>query len=288
MTIVSVGGITFARQPIGPAVQETPLIPSDQLDSLVAPVALYPDPLLSQTLVASTYPLEIMQLQQWLDNNNLKDKALTDAVSKQPWDPSIQAMAALQSTNESYPTANKINLPALQPGSSIMPGKVNPVTPELMNIVAFRVMGNDHSATLAAHSGPLQLNAYEPLEGFAVLESQALLYSTSSAFPTRCIDGITVDEMTLDHYMETMVRIVTALNPVLGYEKATELTCDPVAGYVQAPCIERCAYGPVKSWIGYSIASEEIPEQRRVGSRYGDRRHGADRQRDEHQVQRNV
>lgn len=76
--------------------QDAPRIPSDQLDSLVAPIALYPDPLLSQTLVASTYPLEIIQLQQWLDKNkNLKDKALTDAVSKQTWDPSIQAMAAL-------------------------------------------------------------------------------------------------------------------------------------------------------------------------------------------------
>jgi aspartate ammonia-lyase len=117
----------------------------------------------------------------------------------------------------------EINLPAMQPGSSIMPGKVNPVMPELMNIVAFRVMGNDYSVTLAAHSGQLQLNAYEPLEGLAVLESQALLYSTSSAFRTRCIDGITVNEKTLEHYLETTVGIVTALNPVLGYEKATEL-----------------------------------------------------------------
>jgi hypothetical protein len=71
-------------------------IPADQLDALVAPIALYPDELLSQTLVASTYPLEIMQLYQWLQKNpGLKDKALVDAVSKQPWDPSIQAMAAL-------------------------------------------------------------------------------------------------------------------------------------------------------------------------------------------------
>ena len=71
-------------------------IPSDQLDSLVAPIALYPDPLLAQTLAASTYPLELMQLQQWLSKNkNLKDKALADAVAKQPWDASVQAMAAL-------------------------------------------------------------------------------------------------------------------------------------------------------------------------------------------------
>ena len=71
-------------------------IPPDQLDSLVAPIALYPDPLLAQTLAASTYPLEILQLQQWLEKNtNLKDQALADAVAKQPWDPSVQALAAL-------------------------------------------------------------------------------------------------------------------------------------------------------------------------------------------------
>jgi len=117
----------------------------------------------------------------------------------------------------------EINLPALQPGSSIMPGKVNPVAPEVMNIVAFRVMGNDYAVTLAAHSGQLQLNAYEPLAGLAVMESQALLYNTSMLFRTKCIDGITVNEKVLAHYMETTVGIVTALNPVLGYEKATEL-----------------------------------------------------------------
>jgi hypothetical protein len=71
-------------------------ISSEQLDSLVAPIALYPDPLLAQTLAASTYPLEIVQLQQWLEKNkNLKDKALADAVAKQSWDPSVQALAAL-------------------------------------------------------------------------------------------------------------------------------------------------------------------------------------------------
>ena len=71
-------------------------IPPDQLDSLVAPIALYPDPLLAQVLAASTYPLELLQLHQWLQKNpGLKDKALIDAVSKQPWDPSIQAMAGL-------------------------------------------------------------------------------------------------------------------------------------------------------------------------------------------------
>ena len=75
--------------------EEAPKIPNDQLDSLVAPIALYPDDLLAQTLAASTYPLEVMQLDQWMDKNkNLKDKALADAVAKQPWDPSVQSMAA--------------------------------------------------------------------------------------------------------------------------------------------------------------------------------------------------
>src|SRR6201998_220228 len=79
-----------------PAGEEVARIPPEQLDSLVAPIALYPDPMLSQTLVASTYPLEIIQLQQWLaQNKNLKEQALADAVKKQYWDPSIQAMAAL-------------------------------------------------------------------------------------------------------------------------------------------------------------------------------------------------
>ena len=84
-----------AQSQVMTTTKEAPKIPNDQLDSLVAPIALYPHQLLSQTLVASTYPLEIIQLQQWLDKNkNLKDTALASAVQKENWDPSIQAMAA--------------------------------------------------------------------------------------------------------------------------------------------------------------------------------------------------
>jgi aspartate ammonia-lyase len=104
-----------------------------------------------------------------------------------------------------------------------MPGKVNPVVPEVVNLVAFRVMGNNYVTTLAAHTGQLQLNAYEPIEGLSILESQDLISKVSILFRTKCIDGITVDEKTLAHYMETTVGIVTALNPILGYDKATEL-----------------------------------------------------------------
>jgi aspartate ammonia-lyase len=120
----------------------------------------------------------------------------------------------------------EINLPPLQPGSSIMPGKVNPVVPEVANIVAFRVMGNDFAVTLAAHSGQLQLNAYEPLAGLASIESQHLLYNLSILLRTKCVDGITVNEKVLERYMTTTVGIVTALNTVIGYEKATELAAE--------------------------------------------------------------
>jgi aspartate ammonia-lyase len=120
----------------------------------------------------------------------------------------------------------EINLPALQRGSSIMPGKVNPVIPELVNLIAFRVIGNDYSVSLAGTHGQLQLNAYEPIEGLAIIESQSLLYRGSLAFRLKCVDGITVNEKVREHYMETTVGIVTALNPIVGYEKATELAAE--------------------------------------------------------------
>src|SRR5690349_8211883 len=85
-----------AAEQSGAPEEQAPKIPNDQLDSLVAPIALYPDPLLAQVLAASTYPLEIMQLQQWLTKNKgLKDKALQEAVIKEPWDPTVQSLAAL-------------------------------------------------------------------------------------------------------------------------------------------------------------------------------------------------
>ena len=120
----------------------------------------------------------------------------------------------------------EIDLPELQPGSSIMPGKVNPVIPELVNVIAFRVMGNDAAVGFAAHSGQLQLNAYEPLEGLAILESQGLLTKASWTLRTKCVEGIKVNEKVLAHQMETTVGIVTALNPVIGYEKASELASE--------------------------------------------------------------
>src|SRR6188768_3699989 len=117
----------------------------------------------------------------------------------------------------------EINLPALQPGSSIMPGKVNPVMPELMNQVCYKVMGNDATVGIASRDGLLQLNAYEPVVAVAIMESQALFFKAVPLFAKNCIDGITANPEVLEHYLETTIGIVTALNPVLGYEKTTEL-----------------------------------------------------------------
>src|SRR3954453_7061608 len=99
--LIVIPGDTLAFTPLQsssqkPPAQATAKVPADQMDSLVAPLALYPDPLLAQILAASTYPLEIILLQQWLEKNKtLKDKELADAVAKQPWDASVQALAAL-------------------------------------------------------------------------------------------------------------------------------------------------------------------------------------------------
>jgi aspartate ammonia-lyase len=120
----------------------------------------------------------------------------------------------------------ELRLPALQPGSSIMPGKVNPVMPELVNVVAFRVMANDLAVTLAAHSGQLQLNAYEPLAAIAVLESQEILRTALAAFRTKCVEEIQIDPAVLARDIEQTVGIVTALNPVIGYERASELAAE--------------------------------------------------------------
>jgi aspartate ammonia-lyase len=117
----------------------------------------------------------------------------------------------------------EINLPALQPGSSIMPGKVNPVMAELMNEVCYKAIGNDMTVTMASQDGLLQLNAYEPVVAIALMESQAIFYKTMPLFRKNCIDGITVNEAVQKKNIERSVGIVTALNPVLGYDKTTEL-----------------------------------------------------------------
>jgi aspartate ammonia-lyase len=123
----------------------------------------------------------------------------------------------------------EINLPARQPGSSIMPGKVNPVMPELMALVSYRVMGNDVTVNFAASDGDLQLNAYEPVAGLAIFESQKILTNTMKAFRLNCIDGITINEKVDARNLETTIGIVTALNPKLGHHVGDELAKEAMA-----------------------------------------------------------
>jgi aspartate ammonia-lyase len=118
---------------------------------------------------------------------------------------------------------NEINLPALQPGSTIMPGKVNPVMPEVVNMVCFRVIGNDLTVTMAAEAGQLQLNVMEPVIAACLLESQTLFMNAGRSLRTFCIDGITANRDVCQRYIEQSIGVVTALNPLLGYEKATVL-----------------------------------------------------------------
>ncbi len=120
----------------------------------------------------------------------------------------------------------EINLPKMQPGSSIMPGKVNPVIPEMMNLISFRVLGNDVTVSFCAHSGQLQLNAYEPMIALAVMESQTVLTNGIKTLNEKCVVGITANEDVCKSYIEKSIGIVTALNPVLGYDKATELAAE--------------------------------------------------------------
>ena len=118
---------------------------------------------------------------------------------------------------------NEINLPKMQPGSSIMPGKVNPVIPEVVNQIAFKVIGNDLTVTLAAEAGQLQLNVMEPVIAQSIVESMEMLKNGMFTLKYRCIDGITANEDVCREMVERSIGLVTALNPVLGYEVCSAL-----------------------------------------------------------------
>jgi aspartate ammonia-lyase len=118
---------------------------------------------------------------------------------------------------------HEINLPPMQPGSSIMPGKVNPVIPEVVNQIAFKVIGNDLVVTLAAEGGQLELNVFEPVIVQSLFESIEMLKNGMMTLKVRCIDGITANEDRCRELVENSIGLVTALNPVLGYEKSTLL-----------------------------------------------------------------
>jgi aspartate ammonia-lyase len=116
---------------------------------------------------------------------------------------------------------NEINLPPMQPGSSIMPGKVNPVIPEVVNQIAFKVIGNDLTVTLAAEAGQLELNVMEPVIVQSIFESIEMLKNGMLTLKYKCIDGITANEERCRELVLNSIGLVTALNPVLGYEAST-------------------------------------------------------------------
>ena len=121
---------------------------------------------------------------------------------------------------------HEISLPPMQPGSSIMPGKVNPVIPEVVNQVCFRVIGNDLTVTMAAEAGQLQLNVMEPVIAACLLEGQTLLRNAAKTLRENCIEGIVAHEDVLRALLERSIGTVTALNPVIGYDKATALAAE--------------------------------------------------------------
>ena len=121
---------------------------------------------------------------------------------------------------------NEINLPAMQPGSSIMPGKVNPVIPEVVNQVCFQVVGNDLTITMAAEAGQLQLNVFEPVIGFNLFQSTDMLTRAAIVLRERCIVGITANRERLREMVENSIGLVTALVPYIGYERSTAVALE--------------------------------------------------------------
>ena len=117
----------------------------------------------------------------------------------------------------------EIRLPAMQPGSSIMPGKVNPVIPEVVNQVCFDVIGGDMTVTMAAEAGQLQLNVFEPIIAFRLLRNISAMTNACRVLREKCIDGIEANPSVMRNFVERSIGLVTALLPSLGYEKCTAL-----------------------------------------------------------------
>ncbi|MHA4217981.1 aspartate ammonia-lyase [Bacillus cereus] len=122
----------------------------------------------------------------------------------------------------------EIQLPARQPGSSIMPGKVNPVMAEVINQVAFQVIGNDHTICLASEAGQLELNVMEPVLVFNLIQSISIMNNGFRVFREYCIEGITANEELLKQYVEKSVGIITAVNPHIGYEVASRIAREAI------------------------------------------------------------
>jgi aspartate ammonia-lyase len=117
----------------------------------------------------------------------------------------------------------ELNLPARQPGSSIMPGKVNPVMAEVVNQVAFQVIGNDTTVCLASEAGQFELNVMEPVLAFNLLQSISIMTNAFRVVRTFCVEGITANAERMKAYVDNSVGVITAINPHVGYETAAKI-----------------------------------------------------------------
>lgn len=124
---------------------------------------------------------------------------------------------------------NEINLPPMAPGSSIMPGKVNPVIPEVVNQTCFKIIGNDTTITFAAEAGQLQLNVMEPIITECLIEDLTWLPNAMDTLREKCIDGITVNKERCLNMVKNSIGIVTALNPYIGYKNSTKIAKEALA-----------------------------------------------------------
>ncbi|WP_431020056.1 aspartate ammonia-lyase [Bacillus safensis] len=122
----------------------------------------------------------------------------------------------------------ELHLPPRQPGSSIMPGKVNPVMPEVMNQVAFQVIGNDHTICLASEAGQLELNVMEPVLVFNLLQSLSMMKNVFESFVDNCLRDLKADESRLKEYVEKSAGVMTAVNPHIGYEAAARIAREAI------------------------------------------------------------
>lgn len=124
---------------------------------------------------------------------------------------------------------NEINLPPMQPGSSIMPGKVNPVIPELVSQICYQIIGYDVTVSMASEASELELNMAEPIIAYDLLHGLMILKNACVTLATRCIAGITANKERCENYVKNSIGIVTALNPVIGYEKSASIAKEALA-----------------------------------------------------------
>lgn len=164
----------------------------------------------------------------------------------------------------------EINLPPMAPGSTIMPGKVNPVIPEVVNQVAFKVIGGDTTVTMAAEAGQLELNVMEPVLAHTLFSNLDMLRRACTTLTDKCVKGITANPDRCRELVENSIGLVTALNPFIGYEKSAEVAKEALAtgGSVAAIALE-------KGFLTSEELEEVLKPENMVAPRYM-RRHGGE------------